>query len=121
MIRLLGHSHDHILGFEVSGKVSHQEQQRWTQHLADLLEQHDQVCVMLVLSEDARWGDIVGLEDIKWVLTHMKSFSRVAVVSSNDTWKWLTAVDAFFAKWVGIDEKYFDLNEIDQAWQWLQS
>ncbi len=119
MIRVLEQSHSHLLGLEISGRVSADEQRRWTQHLDELLEQHDQVCLMLVLSEEADWGELVGMDDIKWVLTHIKSFSKVAVVASSDVWKWLTAVDAFFAKWVGIDEQYFDLGDIDQAWQWL--
>jgi len=121
MIRLLENSHDNVLGLEISGKVSAHEQKSWTQHLAGLLEQHHQVSVMLVLSEGARWGDLAGLDDMKWVLTHMKSFSRVAIVSSSEVWKWLTAVDAFFAKWVGVDEKYFEQKDIDRAWQWLES
>ena len=85
------------------------------------LEMHAKVCVLLVLDPGAGWGARAGIDDIKWVLTHISKLEKIALVTDEKVWQWLVAIDSPFAKLVGISEKYFATDEIDQAWQWLKS
>jgi len=75
---------------------------------------------MIVLGENASWGMGAGLADIKWIMKHMDKFNKIAIIAESDVWKWLIEVDSFFAKFVGIDEKYFDTTKLDEAWEWVK-
>lgn len=119
MIRELSESTGRYLGFEITGKVTLEQEEAWIRRFDSALDQHDKVSVIVVLGENARWGGDSGLEDLRWLLTHLSQFDKIAIVSESRVWKWLVAVDSVFAKWVGIREKHFDLTELDEAWRWL--
>ncbi|MFT4519706.1 MAG: hypothetical protein ACI9JM_002103 [Halioglobus sp.] len=107
------------LAFEISGKVSIDEEKMWIARIEQALQANDKLKVMVVLGEGASWGLKAGVEDVKWVLKHMDRIERIAFVSSSKVWKWLISVDSVFAQMVGIKERHFDTAEVDDAWSWL--
>lgn len=119
MVKKLSSSEGRFLGYEISGTVGADQERLWIADLEAALELHKQVCVLLVLDEGAKWGVQAGVSDIKWVFSHMSKLERIAVVSDEKIWKWLISVDSQFAKLVGVKEKHFPSEHIDQAWQWL--
>lgn len=121
MIIKLPTSEGRYLGYEVSGTIGPDQERLWIADMEAALEMHAKVCVLLVLDPGAGWGVNAGIDDIKWILTHMSKLDKIAVVTDEKIWKWLIAVDSQFAKLVGIKEKNFPAGEIDQAWAWLKS
>lgn len=121
MIIKLPASEGRYLGYEVSGKIGPDQERLWIADMEAALEMHAKVCVLLVLDPGAGWGVNAGVDDIKWVLTHMKKLDKVAIVTDEKIWQWLIALDSQFAKLVGIGEKNFPSSEIDQAWAWLKA
>ena len=119
MIKALPGSEGPVLGFEISGKVSVEEERKWIQCLDSALEDYDKLNILLLLDPGAGWGLNSGVEDLKWVMSHIKVFNRLAVVSSSEVWKWLIKADSYFASFAGVDEKHFDSSEIDIAWRWI--
>ena len=99
MIKELPESEGSRLGFEITGKVSLEEEKEWIKNIEKALEKHDQVSVLVVLGEQAGWGIESGIEDLKWIMTHMKQLNKIAIVSESAVWKWLVALDSPFAKW----------------------
>lgn len=120
MIRELPESKNEALGFEISGKVSLEEGQKWIQRIEAALQIQKTLNVLVVLDDGASWGVEAGIEDIKWVMAHMDSISRFAIISSSGVWKWLVAIDGFFASMVGIEEKHFDSDDLPAAWDWIR-
>jgi len=120
MINELPQSAGSVLGFEITGKVSLEEEKEWIARLERLIDEHDKVSVLVILGEKASWGIEAGLEDLKWVMTHMKVINKIAVVSESSVWKWLVTLDSPFAKLVGISEKHFEPSELTDAWKWVQ-
>lgn len=120
MIKELPESKDNVLGFEISGKVSMDQEKEWEAKLENALEQYKEINVLVVLQEKASWGVKSGIEDLKWILQHMKRFNKIAIVSDSSVWKWLIAVDSQFAKMVGISEKHFEIAQMDEAWAWIK-
>lgn len=120
MIKELPESGGSALGFEVTGKVSLEEEKEWIGRIEKEIEKYKKVSVLVVLADQARWGIEAGLEDLKWVMTHMKQLDKIAVVSDSNVWKWLVALDSPFAKMVGIKEKHFQQSEIAAAWKWVK-
>jgi len=120
MIKMLAESEDSVLGFEITGKVTLKEEKEWISKFDDAIEKHGQVSALVILGDEASWGIKAGIEDVKWIITHMKKLHRIALVSDSNVWQWLVKIDSYFAKMVGIGEKYFDSSEIDKAWAWVK-
>ena len=84
------------------------------------VEKHGKVSVLVVLGEQASWGIKAGIEDLKWLMTHMKQINKIAIVTDNKIYKWLITLDSPFARMVGIGEKHFDPSQIEDAWKWIK-
>ncbi|MCX2977671.1 STAS/SEC14 domain-containing protein [Candidatus Marimicrobium litorale] len=120
MIKELPESTNESLGFEISGKVSLEEGQKWIQRIEVALQTQKTLNVLVVLDDGVSWGVEAGIEDIKWVMAHMERISKFAIISSSRVWKWLVAIDGFFASMVGIEEKHFDIDDLPTAWDWIR-
>ena len=120
MITELPESHDAVLGFEIKGKVTPEQEKEWLAKFEQAIQQHEKLNILLFLGDHAAWGIESGYEDIKWILKHYKNFNKVAVVSESTIWKWFVALDSPFAKLVGIDEKHFKPAQIDDAWEFVK-
>jgi len=120
MIRELPESEGAVIGCEITGKVSLEQEKEWIEKIDKVIEEHGKVRVLVVLGDEASWGVKAGIEDLKWIVNNMKKLGKIAVVSENHIWKWLIALDSPIAKLVGINEKYFELSDIDDAWKWLR-
>ncbi|MGI9280792.1 MAG: STAS/SEC14 domain-containing protein [Endozoicomonas sp.] len=120
MIKQLPESEGSVLGFEISGKVSLEEEKEWIQKIEAVLENHQKVSILAVLSDSASWGVQAGFEDLKWIMSHMKRLDKIAFVSNSNVWKWLVAADSPFAKMFGIHEQHFEHEDLNKAWQWIR-
>ena len=121
MIKELKQSTKEVLAFEIIGKVTLEEERAWIAKIDKALEDQDKISAMVVLGENASWGTWAGVEDIKWLFKNYKKFNKVAIVSQSSIWKWLVAIDSQFAKLVGVDEKFFDVHELKEAWEWVNT
>ena len=120
MINELLESEGSVIGFEITGKVSLEEEKEWIEKIEKAFGKHGKVSVLVVLGEEASWGVKAGLEDLKWIMMNMKKLNKIAVISGSEIWKWLVALDSPFAKMVGIGEKHYDPSEIADAWKWIK-
>jgi len=121
MIKELAQSTEAVFAFEVTGKVTLEEEKAWIAKLDKALENQEKVSAMVILGENASWGTWAGIEDIKWLFKNYNKFKKIAIVSESSVWKWLIAIDSQFAKLVGVDEKYFDTHERKEAWEWVKA
>jgi len=119
MIKELTESQGKVLAFEVTGKVTLEEERKWIEKFDTVLKEHQKVSVMIILGENASWGTKAGWEDIKWLIKHMKRFDKIAIVTDSIVWKWLITLDSQFAKLVGIGEKHFESAEAKKALEWV--
>lgn len=120
MIKELPRSYANNLAFEINGKVSLEDEKSWIARLDVITDEYEKFNVMIVLGENASWGMEAGLADIKWIIKHMDKFSKIAIVGESDVWKWLIKVDSFFAKFIGINELYFNMSNLEFAWDWVR-
>ena len=120
MINELPESEGPVLGFEITSKVSLEEEKEMIEKFEKALEENDKVSALVVLGEEASFGVKAGIEDLKWIMKNMKKLNKIAVVSESTVWKWLVALDSPFAKLVGISEKHFEPSELADAWTWVK-
>jgi len=121
MITKLPQSAGPTIGFEITGKIDAEAESSWIAGIEETIKEHGPISALVYLKDDARWGVKAGIEDIKWIMGHMKNVKKVAVVADSAAWKWLIAMDSKFAKMFNIDEKYFTSEQIDEAWSWLKN
>ena len=119
MIKELPQSYENNLAFQIDGKVSADDEKSWIARLNVITDEYEKFNVMIVLGENASWKMDAGLADIKWIAKHMDKFNKIAIVADSDVWKWLIKVDSFFAKFMGIKELYFNMSNINEAWEWV--
>ena len=120
MIKELSKSEGSALGFENTGKVSLEEEKELIDKLNNAIETYGKVSVLVVFGEQASWGVKSGIEDLKWIMTHIKQLNKMAVVSESNVWKWLVALGSPFTKLVGISEKHFEPSKMADAWSWIK-
>ena len=121
MIIKLRQSNGNNLAYEVTGKVSSEDEKAWIEDLDKMTADYDKFNVMVILGENTSWGIESGLADIKWIVKHMDKFNKIAMVSDSSVWKWLIKVDSFFAQFVGINEKFFEVKDTNKAWEWVSA
>lgn len=120
MIKELPEGKGSVLGFEVTGKVSLEEELEWIAKIEKVIEEQGRISTLVVLEDEAGWGIKAGMEDLRWLMTHIKQIEKIAIVSDRKVWKWLVALDSPFAKIAGIKEKHFQPGKIEEAWKWVR-
>lgn len=120
MIRELPGSEGRFIGVEVGGHVSLGEEEVWIRRLDEAMERYGSISALVVMGEGIHWEAKAALKDLKWLLGHQIEIDRVAVVSNSRRWKVLTDLDSLFAKLVGIREKHFTPDRLDEAWAWVR-
>lgn len=121
MIKILPESAENVIGVEVAGKVTIEEEQELIAKADALVAEYGRINVLMVLGEEAGWGFKAGMADLKWCMAHMKNFNKLAIVTGSTIWKWLVKTDAQFAKLAHISEKHFEPTELADAWEWVKS
>ncbi|MCK5683911.1 STAS/SEC14 domain-containing protein [bacterium] len=121
MIERLKESAGSFIGFRVSGKISLGMEKEWLAHINKVIEEHGKISIIVHLDDHPSWGLKAGIEDLKWVMTHIKQINKLAIVSDSNFWKWYVALDRPFGKLVGVGEEYFKPEDMDAAWKWIKS
>ena len=57
------------------------------------------------------------IKEFQLGVKYWNKINKIAYVADKKHWKTLVAIDNFFAK---FKEKYFDIKDMDHAWQWLK-
>lgn len=120
MIKLLSKSEGATIGIQVGVKIDKAEEEKWIVIFDKLLEEHRTINVLVLLDGEIKVGLDVVYEDLMWTLHHISNINKLGFVSSSRVLKWLVAIDSPFAKLVGIDEKYFTSDELQDAWDWVK-
>ena len=120
MITELPGSEGNVLGVRITGKVSLEMEKQWIAKIEKVIQEYDKFSILVFLDKHATWGLSAGVEDLKWLLTHLKRIQKIGIIAGSHFWKWYVALDKPFGKMVGIEEKYFEPAELDAAWKWLK-
>lgn len=120
MIKKLPESEGATIGVEVSGKVDSKEEAKWIKVFDELIEEHGDINILVLLSGKIHYGVDATYEDLKWTFKNLKHMNKLAIVSSSKVLEWLIAVDAPFGKLAGISEKHFEASHLQDAWSWIK-
>jgi hypothetical protein len=119
LIKLPG-SKGNTVGYKIRGKIDKKLESTWLKELDVIIKKHGKLNVLIWFDSKASWDFEAGMEDMSWGFHNIKNIHKMALVSSKDFWKWFTALGLPIAKLFGMDSKYFEEPDIDDAWKWLK-
>ena len=119
MISKLPESKGITIGIEVSGNISSEEEANWIKIFDTHIETHGEFNLLVLLNGPVNIEENAIYNDLKWTLKNIKNMKKIAIVSDSRVLNTLVAMDSPFAKLVGIDEKHFEKNKIQDAWLWI--
>lgn len=74
--------------------------------------------VNLMICINAKGESLAALiKEFQLGIKYWNKINKIAYVADKKHWKTLVAMDNFFAK---FKEKYFDIDDMDNAWKWLR-
>ncbi len=118
MIEMLGQSTGKVFGMRVSGKLLHQDYERFVPMLENLIEEHGSVRCLVEMT------GLHGIElralwdEIKFDVRHARQIERCAVVGDRAWEAWMTRLSRpIFSN---AEIRFFDVTARDQAWEWIQ-
>jgi hypothetical protein len=118
MIRRLEQSHDHVVGYSLSGDVTEEEYTQAASELRDDIARHGKVRLLFRLKDLSLTSFFTALDDrFRFVNEHQDDIERVAVVSDD-------AASGVVAKAAGglsgIEIDTFSHDDEPKAWAWLE-
>ena len=119
MFEIIPESTETCIGFKISGKVIAEDYDALLPKLDEAISAHGKINLLVLM------GDVKGLkgldavkDDFEFGTHQYRQVEKAAFVSDK---KWLERVvkimDPFTRR---TDEKFFELDQLDEAWQWVK-
>jgi len=106
-----------ILEVQVSGKLVHEDYQRFVPEFDRLLQQHGKLRLLFEMVDFHGWTAGALWDDIKFDLRHYASIERVAMVGET---RWEKGMSVFCRPFTAAQVRYFDRAVISEARAWLE-
>ena len=108
---------DNIYAVRVSGKLSHEDYQKFLPELEDLIKENE--TISLLIEFDGFHGmDLAAIkDDFNIGRKHNNNFEKLAIVGDKKWLKWMTLLSKPF---IEGDIKYFERPDLQSAWDWLR-
>ena len=125
MFKVLEGSSGDVLGVEISQGYTQSDMEQFKQEFEKILGQGSSKVNILVKMDEM---SVLGSEfkavwkDSIYALKHMNQLRHIAIVGSSSALKAIIAVDnaIFGKKSEEREEKYFDLADMDKAWDFVR-
>ncbi|MDX5436145.1 MAG: STAS/SEC14 domain-containing protein [Pontibacter sp.] len=116
MLQLLEQTKDDLVAFRISGNVDRNDYNVMLPLLEERIKQHGKIRVYVEVMDVEDYSLRALWEDIKFDFKHAADFSKAAIVGDRKWIDWLTVMAKPFT---AADVKYFDFNERQIAWEWI--
>ena len=126
MFRVLEESGEGVLGVELSSGYTKLDFEEFRKAFeAELASGHGRVSVLCKIDglDLGKTSPAAFIDDSRYALGHMKQLRHIAVVGHSGLEKFLVRADNRILGNPGEDlvEKYFDVSDIDRAWEFVKS
>jgi hypothetical protein len=106
-----------VLAISITGEITENEHDRLDRLIKDLVVQWKRIRIFIVLKHYPSFNSAESLyEDLRTVVKHSQHVDRLAVVGDR-LWKrtWV----GLFGLFSRIETDYFEMEQIDAAYQWI--
>jgi hypothetical protein len=116
MIEILSTDSDKIVAFKMSGKLHDADYKEFVPALEAAIEAHGKIRMLAQFHDFHGWDLHAMWDDTKFAAKHLTEIERIALVGEKTWEKWMAKVCRPFTL---AKIRYFDVAEIDQAWEWI--
>ncbi|MCF8042691.1 MAG: STAS/SEC14 domain-containing protein [Desulfarculaceae bacterium] len=126
MFKVLEGSGGNVLGAEISGAYTVQDVEQFEKACEAVIAQgHDKVNILVKLDQ-MQWSKVepkAFFKDSKYALGHIKQMRHLAIVGDSKLEEVMVKLDnmIFGREKKELIEKYFDVADMDQAWEFVRS
>ena len=119
MIEILAESTESCVGFKVRGKVSAEDYDVLLPVLDQAIQEHGRINLLAVMGDLEGWDGLDAAKaDFDLGRQQYRQVDRAAFVGEKKWQEWMVKImDPFTRR---TEEKYFPLDELDQAWAWVE-
>lgn len=118
MFEKLAESAENYVGYKAIGKLVDQDYKELIPQLEELIKQYGKIRFLMDMTEYESASIKAAIDDFMFDIKHDKDIERCVVVGNKAWEEWITKVSKYF---MHGEIKYFDIHEIDKAWEWLKS
>lgn len=118
MIEILSTDSDKVVAFKMSGKLHDADYKEFVPALEAAIEAHGKIRMLAQFHDFHGWDLHAAWDDTKFAVKHFTEIERIALVGE-ETWEeWMAKVCRPFTL---AKIRYFDVADIDQAWEWISA
>jgi len=107
-----------VLQVTVSGKLKHDDYQRFVPEFERLVKQQGKLRVLFEMDDFHGWDGAALWDDIKFDIKHFSDIERLAMVGDK---KWEKGMSTFCRPFTTAQVRYFDRSAIEDARVWLRN
>jgi hypothetical protein len=107
-----------VLEVRVTGKLTKEAYQKFVPAVDAQIKEYGKLRILFVMQDFHGWTAGAMWEDLKFDLKHWKDIERLAIVGDK---KWEKGMAAFCKPFTKASIRYFDVVQVDEARQWLES
>ncbi|HEV3304047.1 MAG TPA: STAS/SEC14 domain-containing protein [Planctomycetaceae bacterium] len=107
-----------VLEVRVTGKLTKEAYQKFVPAVDAQIKEYGKLRILFVMQDFHGWTAGAMWEDLKFDLKHWKDIERLAIVGDK---KWEKGMAAFCKPFTKASIRYFDVAQVDEARQWLES
>jgi len=116
MIKFLKKSHDNIFGLEATGEITEKDIIDWETKINKAVKKYGTVNWLFVIKA-SKFESLKSMySDMMWLLKNIVHFDKMAIVGDKKWEELLIKADS-----LAFGEKYFDISQLDQAWDYIES
>jgi hypothetical protein len=116
MIQVSEGDRGRVLEVRVSGKLAHEDYERFVPEFERRVKEHGKVRVLFEMQEFHGWSAGALWDDIKFDVKHFSDIDRLAMVGDR---KWEKGMSVFCTPFTTAKVRYFDQSEASAARAWL--
>jgi hypothetical protein len=117
MFEIMEASTETCIGFKVTGKVAKADYDLLLPKLDEAIEAQGKINLVVVLEDFDGWAELDAAKaDFDFGTTQYRDVERAAFVSDKKWHKWMVKIMDPFTR--HTDEAYFDLSQLQAAWDW---
>ena len=117
MIEKLAESEGNIIGYRMSGKLHHEDYERFVPEVEATMAAHGPIRFFAEFQNFHGWDAQALWDDIKFDVKHAVDMERIALVGEKEWEKWMATICKPFT---AAEIRYFDAHERDAAWAWIK-
>lgn len=118
MVRIEREKSGNLIKTLVSDKLTQEDYDKMLPALEQTVSEWESVRWYFEMRDFSGWEPVAALQDLKFDIEHANQMTKIAMAGTKKWQEWLTKTMKPFTS---ADVRFFDLQEREQALQWIKS